>query len=981
MKQIEQKKAQTKSLFLIGIITAVILASMNVYLVQRIFSVQSSESEMINLAGRQRMVSQKIVKEVYNPNKDEGSLAKLKKEVENWSKIHNNFQTHNTHSSTSNEVVAGLFVEITPYQNAISNAILSAETLEELSKSDEIIKENEEQFLPLMDEIVEVLKDKSSSRIQFLILLEILLIIASALVIVGEFVFIFKPRINRLHTKNEELKTTIHGVSESKKQLFEAFQRFDLSMDAINAGIWEWFILDNTEWWSEKFYNLLGYSNNEITALYSTFINELVHPEDKETVLDAVDKHLQDRIPFKIEIRMKLKSGEYNWFESVGKASWDENGNPIRMVGSIINISERKHSEDLLLDQNKKLEDIVSSFSETQKVAKIGVWDVDLATMTSNWSDEVYRIHEVPKGKVIKVEEGINYYREDYRDAIQSAVDESISKNTSWDLECVIVTEKGSDVWVRTIGYPKFNDGELIGLRGLFMDIDDEKRKAIKLREATEKLEMSVVTGQVGIWVWDLKSNLLEWNDQMYQIMGVGNSDFNGSYEDFAKRVHPDDLSKVELEVGNTLEGGSAFYTEFRIICSKGEIRYINGRGDVIRDEEGVPIRMIGTNLDITERMDMLEKLKTKQAQLRVFVEQAPVAVAMFDTEMRYITVSNMWYSDYNIVGKNIIGKCHYDVFPEVKENPEWLAMHQRVLKGREITNLKDKFVRDDGSVQWISWKLIPWYDEPGSIGGLIMYTADITDQIEYQEKLKNLNEILEEKVEERTQALNTAILELESFSYSISHDLRAPLRSVNGFADILKEDYGNELDEEANRLLDIIKNSGLKMGELIDDILAFSRLGRKELSKSNIGMTKLFTEVKDEVSNEYKDHKSEVEIDSLQNISGDNALIRQVIVNLLSNAFKYSTESEIIKIKVSSEVKGGRVIFSVSDNGAGFDMKYHEKLFGVFQRLHSNSQFEGTGVGLAIVKRIVEKHDGEIWAESVIGNGSTFYFSLPKTS
>ena len=196
-----------------------------------------------------------------------------------------------------------------------------------------------------------------------------------------------------------------------------------------------------------------------------------------------------------------------------------------------------------------------------------------------------------------------------------------------------------------------------------------------------------------------------------------------------------------------------------------------------------------------------------------------------------------------------------------------------------------------------------------------------------------------------------------------------------------MKEDYGNELDEEANRLLDIIKNSGLKMGELIDDILAFSRLGRKELSKSNIDMTKLFTEVKDEISNEYKVHKSEVEIDSLQNISGDNALIRQVIVNLLSNAFKYSTENEIIKIKISSEVKGGRVIFSVSDNGAGFDMKYHEKLFGVFQRLHSNSQFEGTGVGLAIVKRIVEKHDGEIWAESVIGNGSTFYFSLPKTS
>ncbi len=980
MKQIEKKKVQTKGLILIGIITATILASMNVYLVQRIFSVQNSESEIINLAGRQRMVSQKIVKEVYNPNKDEKSLSKLKTEVEAWTKIHNNFYDDNAYSSNRGEVVARLFDELTPYQSAISNAILSAGTLEELSKSAEIIGENEAHFLPIMDEIVEVLKESSNKRVQYLILLEIFLIFASAIVIVCEFIFIFKPRINRLHSKNEELKTTIQGVSETKKQMFEAFQRFDLSMDAINAGIWEWFILDNTEWWSEKFYSLLGYSNGEIEAQYSTFINELVHPDEKEAVLDAVDKHLQDRLPYKMDIRLKKKSGEYNWFESVGKASWDENGNPIRMVGSIIDISERKRAENLLLDQNRKLEEIVNNFSETQKVAKIGTWDVDLATMTSNWSEEVYRIHEIPEGEIIKVEDGINFYREDYRALIQNAIDDSISNKKSWDLECVLVTEKGNDIWVRSIGYPKFENGELIGLRGLFMDIDDEKRKAIKLREASEKLEMSVITGQVGMWVWDLRTNFLEWNEQMYQIMGVGNSDFSGSYDDFSKRVHPDDLNNLEREVGSTLEGNGAFYAEFRIISTNGDVRYLNGRGDVIRDEKGNPIRMIGTNLDITEKMEMLERLKAKQTQLQVFVEQAPVAVAMFDAEMNYITVSNMWYSDYNIVGKNIIGKCHYDVFPEVKENSEWLAMHKRVLNGREITNLKDRFVREDGTVQWISWKLIPWYDEPGSIGGMIMYTSDITDQVEYQEKLKNLNEILEEKVEERTQALNTAILELESFSYSISHDLRAPLRSVNGFADILKEDYGNELDEEANRLLDIIKNSGLKMGELIDDILAFSRLGRKELSKSNINMTTLFTEVKDEISNEYKDHKSEIQIDNLESISGDNALIRQVIVNLLSNAFKYSTESEIIKIKISSELKEGQVIYSVSDKGVGFDMKYHEKLFGVFQRLHSNSQFEGTGVGLAIVKRIIEKHGGEIWAESVIGNGSTFYFSLPKT-
>ena len=221
---------------------------------------------------------------------------------------------------------------------------------------------------------------------------------------------------------------------------------------------------------------------------------------------------------------------------------------------------------------------------------------------------------------------------------------------------------------------------------------------------------------------------------------------------------------------------------------------------------------------------------------------------------------------------------------------------------------------------------------------------------------------------------------ELEAFSYSVSHDLRAPLRSINGFSDILKEDYGKKLDDEGNRLLNIVIESASNMGHLIDDILDFSRLGRKEVSKEALDMTFIVNSVKDELLNKNR-VKANVttNLNESPNVLGDIALIKQVWVNLLGNAIKYSSGNSEIEIEIKGITRNGFAIYSTKDNGTGFDMKYHDKIFGVFQRLHDSADFEGTGVGLAIVKRIIEKHGGKVWAESKPGEGSTFFFSLPQ--
>ena len=244
--------------------------------------------------------------------------------------------------------------------------------------------------------------------------------------------------------------------------------------------------------------------------------------------------------------------------------------------------------------------------------------------------------------------------------------------------------------------------------------------------------------------------------------------------------------------------------------------------------------------------------------------------------------------------------------------------------------------------------------------------------------EIRKFNEELEQKVIERTAQLEAVNKELESFSYSVSHDLRAPIRAINGYAKILEEDYAGKFDLDGVSALHSITHNSRKMGQLIDDLLAFSKLGRKQVTVSDLNMTALVKSIKDELLIEDRENKTEFTVNVLPPAKGDQALIKQVWINLLSNAIKYSKYKFISKIEIGAYEKDNLVIYYVKDNGAGFDMQYYDKLFGVFQRLHSHEEFEGTGIGLAIVQRIVQRHGGAVWAESKLNEETIFYFSLP---
>ncbi|MBU0712654.1 MCP four helix bundle domain-containing protein [bacterium] len=258
---------------------------------------------------------------------------------------------------------------------------------------------------------------------------------------------------------------------------------------------------------------------------------------------------------------------------------------------------------------------------------------------------------------------------------------------------------------------------------------------------------------------------------------------------------------------------------------------------------------------------------------------------------------------------------------------------------------------------------------------------GEITERMQAEEELIKYREHLEELVEQRTNELQIANKELEAFAYSVSHDLRAPLRHIYGFSELLGKRISNALDEKSLKQLHNITEAAKQMGKLIDDLLAFSRIGRAEMNKTGFDFGQIIKKVKEQIEPEIKGREVIWEIGQFPKVHGDPSLLQQVLVNLVSNAVKFTSKRKEARIEIGSQSKEQEYIFYVRDNGVGFDMKYKEKLFKVFQRLHTKDEFEGTGIGLANVQRIIHRHGGRTWAEGILGEGATFYFSLPKNN
>jgi PAS domain S-box-containing protein len=321
----------------------------------------------------------------------------------------------------------------------------------------------------------------------------------------------------------------------------------------------------------------------------------------------------------------------------------------------------------------------------------------------------------------------------------------------------------------------------------------------------------------------------------------------------------------------------------------------------------------------------------------------------------------------------------HLSIFfteADILKNIPKKEIERAISEGKSKSESKTK--RKDGSSFWSEWTITAIRDEHGSLLGFSRIFHDITARKHTEEMIKNQNLRLEQNVRERTIELEEANKELEAFSYSVSHDLRAPLRHISGFVNILQEGSADRFDESSQCYLKIISDSVKQMDRLIENLLSFSRTGRAEMHKLVINLETIFQMALRDLNLELAKREVEWVIGPFSEVYGDPNLLRQVLVNLISNALKYTKTRPRAKIEVSTQTTRDETVFRISDNGVGFDMKYSSKLFGVFQRLHSEPEFEGTGIGLANVRRIIQRHGGKTWAEGTVNRGATFYFSLP---
>jgi len=495
-------------------------------------------------------------------------------------------------------------------------------------------------------------------------------------------------------------------------------------------------------------------------------------------------------------------------------------------------------------------------------------------------------------------------------------------------------------------------------------------------KEIEAHLNQAKRIAHLGHWTWNLNTHEHSWSEEVFQIYGRQLELPPADDQEVSRYFTADGWNTLIAAVEKCRREGVAYQCDAEIVKPDGSCGWITARGEAVRDAEGHIVALQGTVQDITERKQAEVALQHSQEQLKLFIDYAPASLAMFDRGMRYLACSQRWRDDYALGDGNVIGLRHYDVFPDISQ--QWKDIHQRCLAGEVIRNDEDRFERADGTVLWLRWEVRPWLMS-ATIGGIVIFTEDITPQKHAEEILQQLNVTLEQRIVDRTAELKALNQSLESFVYSVSHDLKAPLRGVEGYSRLLEEDYRDRLDDEGRLFISNIRAGVARMNELIDDLLAYSRMERRTIESNTLDVAQLIRQAVAECSASMTPGAVEIVADvSPLKVQGDREGLALVVRNLLENAIKFSLHAAHPRIEFGAYRVGERVVLRISDNGIGFDMKYAERIFEIFERLHRLEEYPGTGIGLALVKKALQRMNGRVWAQSAPGQGAAFYIELP---
>ncbi|WP_336516424.1 PAS domain S-box protein [Pollutibacter soli] len=552
----------------------------------------------------------------------------------------------------------------------------------------------------------------------------------------------------------------------------------------------------------------------------------------------------------------------------------------------------------------------------------------------------------------------------------------TLARGKVWRGELRHFNRNGEPYWEETTIVP-FLDENHKPFQYLHINTDiTEKKKASEeiillnehLLQKEKKLNGLIENSNELISIVDEQFSIIYRSPNYERITGYKRED---SQLDIAMAmIHPDDLPDMR-DLASTLiqNPGVSIPLNLRMRHKDGYFMWMEGTAQNFLQDEAIK-GMVFNIRDISERKAAEERIMRSEKIYRTIAANIPkTTIIIFSETRHYLLIEGNFAHQLGYHRENMIGKYYGDVlegvhYTRVKTDLDRVFNDEKF--SREIGFGRDHFVAS----------YVPLKDEAGHIYAAMTVISDVTEIATAQKEVADVNAALEKRVEERTQQLEQINKELEAFTYSVSHDLRSPIRIIDGFADFLGQDYGEKFDESAKRKLFAIQRNAKKMNGLIDDLLKLSGIGKKTIRLEHTDMNILIKTVLED----YPDHIQQlvkIDLNGLNFIICDTNLIQQVWQNLISNAIKYTSKKDAPEIIIGAEEKEGKIIYSIQDNGAGFDPAYAGKLFTVFQRLHNASEFEGTGIGLALVQRIISRHSGQVWADGQIDQGATFYFTL----
>ena len=715
---------------------------------------------------------------------------------------------------------------------------------------------------------------------------------------------------------------------------------------------------------NDKFCAISQYEREELIGRDHRIINSGHHP--KEFIHDLWATISAGKV-WKGEIKNRAKDGAHYWVDTTIVPCLDEAGKPRQYVSIQHDITASKRAQEA----QARLAAIVESSDD----AIIGK---SLDGILTSWNRGAERIFGYVEAEVLGRPMLLlippDRLAEEPEILRRIAGGERVAH-----FETVRVRKDGVRINISVAISPVRDEGgRIVGASTIARDTTERTRLEERLREMEERFTLLFHDSPVAINLSRASDGVIvEANRAWVQLTGYTTAEAVG-------RTGPDlglvDRASRERGWDRLRQEGLIPPTEYTLRTRDGASRVVLASSKVLA-VAGEP-HALGSMLDVTAWKEAEKRLRASEASLLAAQTRAKIG----SWEIDLVGRKSVWSGEmFRIMGRDpalgppaLVERAN-NVHPEDRAAYEH-TLNEAIATRREFAH-DLRIVRPDGAVRWVSTRGALEFDTVGALVRLTGTTQDITDRKEAENEVHRLNAELEHRVAERTAQLAEANRELEAFSYSVSHDLRAPLRAVDGFSQAVLEDFGSSLPPEGRRYLTTIRTGAQRMGALIDDLLTFSRLGRQALDRRTIDTGVLVREILNDEGAPWPGREVEVRVGELPPCQGDLALIRQVWVNLIANALKYTRNRARAEVEIGCRREPTSDTFYIRDNGTGFDMRYAGKLFGVFQRLHRAEEFEGTGVGLATVQRIVTRHGGRVWAEGELDRGATFFFTLEVTS